>query len=285
MEVPDGLEVISAAAAEAPRRPGVYLFLGEADDILYVGKATDVRQRLRQHAAAKPSDYWLDQKYVLVRRIVWELAADEEAAFWREEELIFALGPAHNAQRRRDGDPATARRSPYLTVIQDQHDRLRFVLTPTLPTAGRGYGCFPHLGKGHGAPLGIACSDGYTALLRLLWAASGEGTQVPATLARSAPDEYAVTVEPALREPLHQFLSGARAKLPTELLDRAANRPAFQQTGLRKDLALARLFYRAGPQRLRERRLRHGRRAGPIDPDTLRALIRAEITAVLDPVG
>ncbi|HEY6740245.1 MAG TPA: hypothetical protein VI076_15485 [Actinopolymorphaceae bacterium] len=33
----------------------------------------------------------------LVRRVVWELAADEKAASWREEELIFALRPPFNA--------------------------------------------------------------------------------------------------------------------------------------------------------------------------------------------
>lgn len=281
----EGLEVINAAAREAPRGPGVYLFLGASDEILYVGKATDVRQRLRQHAAAKPSDYWLDQKYVLVRRIVWELATDEEQAFWREEELIFALRPAHNAQRRRDGDPATTPRFPYLNLVEDQHDRLRFTLDPALPSAGRSYGCFPHLGKGKGAPLGIACSDGYTALLRLLWAASATGSHTPATLTRSAPDTYTVPIDPALRDPLHRFLSGTRAKLPDELLARAASRPAFLQTGLRKDLELARLFFRAAPRRLRDRRRRHGLPAGPIDADILRTLIRAEITPVLGPVG
>ncbi|WP_179754119.1 GIY-YIG nuclease family protein [Microlunatus parietis] len=277
--------MINAAARQAPREPGIYLFLGASDDILYVGRATDLRQRLRQHAAARPSDYWLDQKYVLVRRIVWEVANDEVEASWREEELIFALRPAHNAQRRRDGDPATLPRSPYLTITEDQHDRVRFTLCPARPGTGRSYGCFPHLGKGKGAPLGIACSDGYTALLRLLWAASSTGSHTPAALTRSAPDTYAVPVDPALREPLHRFLSGTRAKLPADLLERAAGRPDFVRAGLRKDRALAERFYRAGPRRLRDRRLRHGLRAGPIDADTLRALIRAEITPVLGPVG
>lgn len=285
MNAPNGLAVITAAASEAPRRPGVYLFLGEADDILYVGKATDLQQRLRQHAAAKPTEYWLDQKYGLARRVVWEPAVDEEQAFWREEELIFALRPAHNAHRRRDGDPATLPRIPYLTVTEDQQDRLRLDLTPTVPADGRSYGCFPHLGKGKGAPLGIACSDGYTALLRLLWAASGTGTHTPAALTRSAPDSYTVAVDPDLRDALHRFLSGSRARLPAELLERAAARPAFHQPGLRKDLAAAGLFFRAGPRRLRDRRLRHGHPAGPLDADTLRTLIRAEITPVLRPVG
>ena len=55
---------------------------------------------------------------------------------------------------------------------------------------------FPHLGRGVGSPPAIACSDGYTALLRLLWAASNDpASSYPSRVTRSAPDRFQVGVE------------------------------------------------------------------------------------------
>ncbi|UBU08570.1 GIY-YIG nuclease family protein [Nonomuraea gerenzanensis] len=81
-----GLAVLRAAAAHAPREAGVYLFLGERgflgerDEVLYVGKAADLRRRPRRHAAVRAPASRLHQRYDLVRRVGWEIAADEVAA-------------------------------------------------------------------------------------------------------------------------------------------------------------------------------------------------------------
>jgi predicted GIY-YIG superfamily endonuclease len=170
-----GLGVLSAAAADAPRQAGIYLFLDERNDVLYVGKAGNLRQRLRQHAAMGTPESRLHQRYDLVRRVVWEIAADEEAAVWREADLIFVLRPPFNANTGlRAADPVGKdARVPYIVVGEVATGILSFTLEPVVPPIGRAYGCFPHLGKGVASRLGIACSDGYTALLRLLWAAAG----------------------------------------------------------------------------------------------------------------
>ena len=39
--------------ATVPKGPGVYRFYGKTDDVLYVGKAKDLRNRLGQYRAAK----------------------------------------------------------------------------------------------------------------------------------------------------------------------------------------------------------------------------------------
>jgi hypothetical protein len=51
----------------------------------------------------------------------------------------------------------------------------------------------------------IACSDGYTAFLRLLWAASGVPGHVPSRVSRSAPDRFETDVDPEARPlfPVH----------------------------------------------------------------------------------
>ncbi|TDE60314.1 hypothetical protein E1295_00250 [Nonomuraea mesophila] len=91
----------------------------------------------------------LHQRYDLVRRVVWEVAADEEAAAWREADLIFALRPPYNADPGlRVVDPVGKdARVPYI-VVGDRSGMACFTLEPDVPSAGRAYGCFPHLGKG-----------------------------------------------------------------------------------------------------------------------------------------
>lgn len=280
-----GLSVLSAAAADAPRQAGVYFFLDEGNDLLYVGKAVNLRQRLRQHAATTHSDYRLYQKYDLVRRVVWEIVASEEAAFWREADLIFALRPPYNANPGlRAADPVdTDARVPYIIVDEDATGLLSFTLAPVVPAVGQPYGCFPHLGKGMGSDLGIACSDGYTAFLRLLWAAAGEGTHTPASITKSAPQSFTVAAPAGVRDGLHRFLSGTRARLADELLDAASHRPEFMRPALHRDKEAALRFFAAGPQLVRARRLRHRVRASVLDVEAYRRLVADEIGPVLRP--
>ncbi len=278
----EGLAVLRAASADAPRSPGVYFFLAEGNEILYVGKATNLRQRLRQHAAGGIPQSQLHQRYDLVRRVVWELADDEEAAVWREAELIFALRPPFNANTGlRATDPiGKDAAAPYI-VVQEEKDLLSFTLEPTVPPTGRAYGCFPHLGKGVASRLGIACSDGYTALLRLLWAASGEGSHMPTAITRSAPPAYKVPAPAG--DNLHRFLSGTSSRLADQLLHAATDRPPFMQPALRRDRDAVLRFFTAGPQLVRTHRLRHHLKARVLDVDTYRQLLRDEITPVVTP--
>jgi predicted GIY-YIG superfamily endonuclease len=279
-----GLGVLSAAATDAPRDAGVYLFLDEHQDVLYVGKARNLRQRLQQHAATRRQETRLHQKYDLVRRIVWEIAADEEAAFWREADLIFALRPPFNTNpglRGRDPvgkDP----QAPYIVVAEDATGTLHFTLEPVVPATGSAYGCFPHLGKGVASDLGIACSDGYTALLRLLWAAAGQGARMPAAVTRSAPSSFTVAAPADIRVGLHRFLSGTRPRFADDLLHASSHRPEFMRPALRRDRASALRFFAAGPRLVHARRLRHRIRARVLDVETYRRLVSDEISPVIN---
>lgn len=278
-----GLGVLAAAASAAPRQAGVYLFLDDSNEVLYVGKAGNLRQRLRQHATTKRPESHRDHKYDLVRRVVWEIAVGEEAAAWREDDLLFALRPPFNGNLDDRAPDLVGKdaRVPYIVVAEVAAGMLSFSLEPDLPLVGRAYGCFPHLGKGTGSRLGIACSDGYTALLRLLWAAAGQGTHVPASITRSAPPSSTMTVPPALRDSLHRFLSGTRSRLVDELLHAASHRPAYMQPALRRDTEAALRFFAAGPQLVRARRLRHHVRARVLNAGTYRRLVSDEISPVI----
>ena len=277
-----GAAVLADAASESPPEPGVYLFLGDGDAVLYVGKATNIRSRLRQHANVGPPTSHLHQRYELLRRVVWDVTDNEEAAAWREADLIFALRPPFNADpglRSRDPLGGVAR-CPYLVLTEGRHGALRFILDSDPPTGGAVYGCFPHLGKGVASQLGIACSDGYTALLRLLWAASGQGVHVPASITRSAPPAFEVSVADELRGGLHRLLAGVSPKVVDVLAVAAGTRPAFMGPALARDRDASRRFYAAAPQLVRARRLRHGIKTTPVAAAAYRHLVLDEITAV-----
>ncbi len=272
--------MLATVAAEAPKQPGTYFFLDEDDEILYVGKAGDLRARLKQHAAAGPATSHLHQRYEEVRQVRWELALDEEAATWREADLIYALRPPFNAESNRRSRLVAAEAPVPFLVVHDgrRPGTLRFELSPVVPAPpARAYGCFPHLGKGVSSRLGIACRDGYVAFLRLLWAAEGTGTQVPAALTRSAPTSVDVAVDPASAPRLHDLLSGVTARPLDDLVDRALARPEFMRPALRRDHTAASGFFDAGPRRVRQLRLRHRRPPGPVSPDVYRALLIEEV--------
>ena len=113
-----------AAAAAAPTGAGVYFFLDGERRLLYVGKASNLRRRLQQHAKEIPTH--AASKYARVRSVAWEELADDHAAHCREADLIVAFQPAQNAAI------AGARRWLYLSrqLARQQHGDLVYEATP-----------------------------------------------------------------------------------------------------------------------------------------------------------
>ena len=201
----------AAAISAAPRTPGVYFLLGAATELLYVGKARDVRRRLQQHdrAAPRPGTRPYDL-YRRVREVRWETTADDASAADREADLVVGLRPPFNASLTGDG------RWVFVVVHAASESAVRFDLADDLGTgAARAYGCFPHLGVGVSSARAIACSEGYSAFLRILWAASdAPGHHFPGAIAGSSPPATFTVVVPEARRPaFHAFLSGTSRRL------------------------------------------------------------------------
>jgi hypothetical protein len=262
---------------DAPASPGVYFFLGRSGELLYVGKARNIRKRLQQHSQVKPlQSGWMNPRYELVSQVRWEVTDDEDSASAREADLIVALRPAYNAH-------VDEGRWAYI-ALERTSDRIRFNLSSQQgKRSQRTYGCFPHLGKGVSLFPGIACSDGYTALLRLLWAASGDGSHVPSRLSRSAPVTFAVNVEAKHLASLDRFLKGREVSLLDELRADWVKRDAYMLPALHKDHEAAGRFFRYGPAALRRLRLRHHMGAGPISRPQIEGMLRTELESLLMP--
>jgi len=87
-----------------PSSPGVYLFYGENDTMLYIGKSVDIRSRVYSHFAGDHRAHKEMRLSQQVRRIDFIETAGEFGALLLEARLVKELTPIHNRQLRRTRD-------------------------------------------------------------------------------------------------------------------------------------------------------------------------------------
>jgi DNA polymerase-3 subunit epsilon len=85
----------------APSRPGVYLFRGAGDQVLYVGRARDLRARLRSYFRTDRQRPAVEAALGAVERIEWRVFGSELEAALEELRLIRELRPPANARSAR----------------------------------------------------------------------------------------------------------------------------------------------------------------------------------------
>ena len=107
----------------APTRPGVYLFLGRNDQVLYVGRARDLRSRLRSYFRSERQRPAVEAAVAAAERIEWRVTGSELEAALEELRLIREIRPPGNARvsrperhvwlrQRGDSVVASSRSSP-----------------------------------------------------------------------------------------------------------------------------------------------------------------------------
>jgi DNA polymerase III epsilon subunit-like protein len=82
----------------APPRPGVYLFYDRNDTLLYVGRARDLRKRLRSYFRSDRQRPAVEAALGAVERIEWRVRGSELEAALEELRLIRELRPPANAR-------------------------------------------------------------------------------------------------------------------------------------------------------------------------------------------
>lgn len=107
----------------APQQPGIYAMLNADQEIIYVGKAKDLRKRLFCYFRTKGRDRKAKRIVSRARSIVWEVLPTEFTALLRELELIRRWRPIHNVQgqplRRRHAYICLGRRpAPHLLLTR-----------------------------------------------------------------------------------------------------------------------------------------------------------------------
>jgi len=94
-----------ALIADAPSAPGVYRFLAEDGTVLYVGKATDLRRRLRSYFGQDTRRRTADL-VAATSRIAWTVTPTELEAAVLEVRELQAVRPRYNHRSTRP-DPGT----------------------------------------------------------------------------------------------------------------------------------------------------------------------------------
>jgi excinuclease UvrABC nuclease subunit len=85
----------------APQRPGVYLFRDAHDQVLYVGRARDLRARLRSYFRSDKQRPAVESALGALHRIEWRVLGSEFEAALEELRLIRELRPPANARSAR----------------------------------------------------------------------------------------------------------------------------------------------------------------------------------------
>ena len=88
-------------ARAAPSNPGVYLFRDRHDQVLYVGRARDLRARLRSYFRSDRQRPSVEAALLALARIEWRVLGSELEAALEELRLIRELEPPANSRGRR----------------------------------------------------------------------------------------------------------------------------------------------------------------------------------------
>ncbi|MGZ4387709.1 MAG: exonuclease domain-containing protein, partial [Gaiellaceae bacterium] len=85
----------------APTRPGVYLFRDRHEQVLYVGRARDLRARLRSYFQSERQRPSVEAALLALERVEWHVLGSELEAALEELRLIRTLQPPANSRSRR----------------------------------------------------------------------------------------------------------------------------------------------------------------------------------------
>lgn len=255
--------------SKIPRGPGVYCFRDAQGEILYVGKAKNLRARLLSYRRAKPDREARKVLRFLERTdsITWEECRSERDALLRENELLRELDPEFNVLNTRPEFYYFVGIRPQVSTAEGEPFRMRFRLTRHADDRSITlYGCFRSKRR---------LKEGYAALLRLVWAALCEEARfsMPSRLARrSPPYDYSLPFPPEWIPALESFLEGRSSRLLGLIMNRLLENPLvpeFMYRGLQNDLETAREFFQRGPRQNRRLRLHHRLTARTIAQDEI----------------
>src|ERR1700677_3775902 len=108
-----GRAAVLRYAKLAPSRPGVYRMIDARGDVLYVGKAKNVRNRVRAYARPAGLDTRIERMIAATRALEFVVTRTETEALLLEANLIKRLRPRFNVLLRDD------KSFPYIMITSD----------------------------------------------------------------------------------------------------------------------------------------------------------------------
>ena len=108
-----GRDAIIGAIKHAPSRPGVYRMIDGRGDVLYVGKAKNIKKRIGAYARPTGLDTRIERMIAQTRTLEFVVTRTETEALLLEANLIKRLRPRFNVTLRDD------KSFPYILITSD----------------------------------------------------------------------------------------------------------------------------------------------------------------------
>lgn len=111
-------EAFQHIAATIPHQPGIYKYYDAANEILYVGKAKDLRKRVGSYFSKTFTTYKTHELVQRIERIEFTIVNSEQDAFLLENSLIKQFQPRFNINLKDD------KSYPYIVVRNEPFPRV-----------------------------------------------------------------------------------------------------------------------------------------------------------------
>src|SRR6266446_5298916 len=157
-----GRNVISEVAKHAPQGPGVYRMIGAGGEVLYVGKAKNIKKRILSYARPAGQVTRIARMIAITGSIEFVSTATETEALLLEANLIKRLRPRFNVLLRDD------KSFPYILITADHWAPQILKHRGGRTRAGHYYGPFASVGAVNRTITALqrafllrSCSDGF----------------------------------------------------------------------------------------------------------------------------
>lgn len=121
-----------------PREPGIYLFKNKTKKVLYVGKATNIHDRVRSYFSSNPDRLMIPKLIEKANTVDYIITSNPNEALILERELIRKFKPRFNSRLKDDSS------YPLLILTDEKYPRIMYTRNP--PKNSRVWGPFPNAG-------------------------------------------------------------------------------------------------------------------------------------------
>lgn len=126
----DPLKEIKSRVSKSPTKPGIYRWMGKNDEVLYIGKAKNLKNRLKSYVQKDPDITLGPWKLALIQKITdvdWTITETELEALILETNLIKELKPKYNVLMKDDKSYVYVKinvQDPYPAVEVVRHSQM-----------------------------------------------------------------------------------------------------------------------------------------------------------------